>query len=199
MRDRVSALILAGGKATRLGGAAKHELVVDGRTIFERQTALLGPRVQEILVATAAHEDIAGYRCVPDVLPDVGPLAGIAAGLRAMTTPWLLVVAGDMPYLSAGVVDLMLEAAGELDDAVAFRLHGLPEPLVCMLSARAAPAVERRLQTRRYKVAGLFTEERLHVTWIDEPAVRAVDPTLQAFCNVNEPEDLRDITGSKPA
>lgn len=197
MRDQVTALILAGGKATRLGGAAKHELVVDGRTIFERQTALLAPRVQEILVATA--QDIPGYHCVQDVLPDVGPLAGIAAGLRAMRTPWLLVVAGDMPHVSGAVLDLMLDAASDLDEAVAFRLHGLPEPLVCMLSRRAAPAVERRLQVRRNKVAGLFTEERLHVKWIDEPAVRAVDPTLRAFFNVNEPEDLRGITGSKPA
>jgi len=197
VRDQVTALILAGGKATRLGGAAKHELVVDGRTIFERQTALLAPRVQEILVATA--QDIPGYHCVQDVLPDVGPLAGIAAGLRAMRTPWLLVVAGDMPHVSGAVLDLMLDAASDLDEAVAFRLHGLPEPLVCMLSRRAAPAVERRLQVRRNKVAGLFTEERLHVKWIDEPAVRAVDPTLRAFFNVNEPEDLRGITGSKPA
>lgn len=197
MRDHVTALILAGGKATRLGGAAKHELVVDGRTIFERQTQLLAPRVQEILVATA--HAIPGFRCVQDVLPDVGPLAGIAAGLRAMRTPWLLVIAGDMPHVSGAVLDLMLDSASDLDEAVAFRLHGLPEPLVCMLSRRAAPAVERRLQVRRNKVAGLFTEERLHVKWIDEPAVRAVDPTLRAFFNVNEPEDLRGITGSKPA
>ena len=197
MRDHVTALILAGGKATRLAGAAKHELVVDGRTIFERQTALLAPRVQEILVATA--HDMPGFRCVQDVLPDVGPLAGIAAGLRAMRTPWLLVVAGDMPNISGAVLDLMLDAANDLDEAVAFRLHGLPEPLVCMLSRRAAPAVERRLQARRNKVAGLFTDERLHVRWIDEPAVRAVDPTLRAFFNINEPEDLRVITGSKPA
>ena len=197
MRDLVTALILAGGKATRLGGTAKHEIVVEGRSIFERQTALLAPRVQEILVSTA--QAMPGYRCVHDVLPDVGPLAGIAAGLRAMKTPWLLVVAGDMPHLSAPVLDLMLDAANDLDEAVAFRLHGLPEPLVCMLSRRAAPAVERRLQARRNKVAGLFTEERLHVRWIDEAAVRAVDPTLQAFFNVNAPEDLRGITGSKPA
>ncbi len=197
MRDQVTALILAGGKATRLGGAAKHEIVVEGRTIFERQVHVLAPRVQEILVATA--HDIPGHRCVRDVLPDVGPLAGIAAGLRAMQTPWLLVVAGDMPYISGDVLDLALAAASVLDEAVAFRLHGLPEPLTCMLSRRAAPAVERRLQARRNKVAGLFTEERLHVRWVDEAAVRAVDPGLRAFVNVNEPEDLRGITGSKPA
>jgi len=200
VRAHVSALILAGGKATRLGGVAKHELVPDdgdGRTIFERQVAVLASRVEEILVATAA--DIPGYRCVRDVLPDVGPLAGIAAGMQAMLTPWLLIVAGDMPYLSGAVVDLIIGAATELDQAVGIRLGGLPQPLLCMLGRRAYPAVERRLQTRRNKVSGLLTDERLHVRWLDEPEVRAVDPTLQAFVNVNEPEDLRDITRGKPA
>jgi molybdopterin-guanine dinucleotide biosynthesis protein A len=193
-------LILAGGKATRLGGVAKHELVPsdgDGRTIFERQIVVLEPRVQEILVATA--DDIPGYRCVRDVLPDVGPLAGIAAGLHAMVTPWLLVVAGDMPYLSGAIVDLIIGAATPVDQAVCVKLGGLPEPLLCLLSRRAVSAVEHRLQARRNKVAGLFTEERLHVRWLAETVVRAVDPTLQAFVNVNEPEDLRGITRGKPA
>lgn len=185
----VTALILAGGKARRLGGIAKHEIEVEGRTIFERQVAVLAPRVEEILVATS--HDIAGYRCVRDVLPDVGPLAGIAAGMAAMMTPWLLVVAGDMPYLAPSVVDLLLSRASESEDAVAFRIGGLPEPLVCMLHARAQPAVDRRIENGRYKVAGLFTEERLHVTWIEERELRAVDPDLRSLSNINHPSDLR--------
>jgi molybdenum cofactor guanylyltransferase len=191
VRDFVSALILAGGKATRLGGVAKHELVVDGRTIFERQTAVLAPRVQEILVANPT--DIPGYRCVRDVLPDVGPLAGIAAGLQASFTPWLLVVAGDMPHLTGAVVDQLIEAVSGEDDAVGVRIGGLPEPLVSVLHRRVLPAVTRRLENRRYKVSGLLTEERLHVRWLD------LDSHRQAFFNVNEPEDLGGITGSKPA
>jgi molybdopterin-guanine dinucleotide biosynthesis protein A len=191
VRDSVSALILAGGKARRMGGVAKHQLVVGGRTIFERLTSVLAPRVQEILVATAA--DIPGYRCVHDVLPDVGPLAGIAAGLEAALTPWLLVVAGDMPHLTGAVVDELLAAATDVDDAVGVRIDGLPEPLVAMLHRRALPAVTRRLANRRYKAAGLLTEERLHVRWLD------LDAHRQAFFNVNEPEDLGGITGSKPA
>jgi molybdopterin-guanine dinucleotide biosynthesis protein A len=191
VRDFVSALILAGGKATRLGGVAKHELVVDGRTIFERLSSVLAPRVQEILVATAS--DMPGYRCVRDVLPEVGPLAGIAAGLEAALTPWLLVVAGDMPHLSGAVVDALLAAVSDNDDAIGIRIGGLPEPLVCLLHRRALPAVTRRLANRRFKVSGLLTEERLHVRWLDLDAYR------EAFFNVNEPEDLGAVTGSKPA
>ena len=76
----VSALILAGGKATRFGGAAKHQLVVDGETIFARQVRVLAPRVAEILVSGPTIE---GYRTVRDVVEGAGPLAGIAAGLAA--------------------------------------------------------------------------------------------------------------------
>jgi molybdopterin-guanine dinucleotide biosynthesis protein A len=191
VRDSVSALILAGGKATRMGGVAKHELRVGDRTIFERLTGLLAPRVQEILVATSA--DIPGYRCVRDVLPEVGPLAGIAAGLAAVLTPWLVVVAGDMPHLTGAVLDELIGAATDLDDAVGVRIGGLPEPLVSVLHRRTLPAVTRRLANRRFKAAGLLTEERLHVRWLD------LDAHRQAFFNVNEPEDLGGITGSKPA
>lgn len=80
MRD-VAALILAGGKATRLGGIAKHELVVDGETIVQRQVRVLAPRVCEIIVSGAS---VAGYRSVHDAREGIGPLAGIAAGLAAL-------------------------------------------------------------------------------------------------------------------
>jgi len=189
--DQVTALILAGGKATRLGGLAKHEIVVGGRTIFERQVAVLAPRVQEIVVATA--HDLAGYRCVRDVQPDVGPLAGIAAGLAAMRTPWLLVVAGDMPHLTGEVIDELVGAARDGDDAVGVRIGGLPEPLVAVLHERVRPAVARRIENRRNKVSGLLTDERLAVRWLD------LDAHLQAFSNINAPEDLGGITASKPA
>jgi molybdopterin-guanine dinucleotide biosynthesis protein A len=188
-RSSSSALILAGGKATRLGGIAKHEIVVSGATIFERQTRVLAPRVAEILVATA--RDLAGYRCVRDVIEGGGPLAGIAAGLAAMTTPWLLVVAGDMPHLTGEVVDEILAAA--VGDAVGVTVGGLPEPLVCLLHARTRGAVTRRLEAGRYKASGLLTDEALDVRWL------ALDDHASAFCNVNEPKDLGDVDGSKPA
>jgi molybdopterin-guanine dinucleotide biosynthesis protein A len=187
----VSALILAGGKATRLGGVAKHELVIEGRTIFERQIEVLAPRVAEILVATP--HDMAGYRCVRDRVPDIGPLAGIAAGLAAMHTPWLLVVAGDMPHLTGEVIDEILGAATEADDAVGVRVGGLPEPLVCLLHESARPAVDRRIEQKRFKASGLLTDEQLSVTWLE------LDRHARAFDNVNEPEDLGRITQSKPA
>ena len=184
MSDAVSALILAGGKATRFGGIAKHALVIDGATIFERQVAALAGRVAEILVS--APDDFAGYRTVRDARAGVGPLAGIAAGLAACRTPWLLVIAGDMPYVNGALLDRMIERTSEDTDAVGIRIDRLPEPLLCILHTRAVTTVERRIAAGHFKASGLLTDEKLRVSWLDE-----VDRELVR--NVNAPEDLAPV------
>jgi molybdopterin-guanine dinucleotide biosynthesis protein A len=179
----VSALILAGGKATRLGGVVKHELVVGGESILARQRRVLAPRVQELLAASPG--EIAGLRTVRDPIDGAGPLAGIAAGLAASRTAWLLVVAGDMPYLTGELVDALLAARRSDIDAVCARCGGLPEPLLCVLRRQVHVVVARRLAAGRYKAAGLFTEEDLAVAWVEVNDVRVVR-------NINTPDDLRE-------
>lgn len=190
----VSALILAGGKATRFGGIAKHELVIRvpadksgkmiaGRTIFEHQTALLAPRVAEILVSSP--EDIAGFRTVRDAIAGAGPLAGIAAGLAACAQPWLLVLAGDMPFITPAIIDALIAARAPELDAIGLQVRGLPEPLCCLLHVRVRPTVERRLAERRFKASGLLTDEGLAVRWLTD-----ADP--DALRNLNSPSDMPD-------
>jgi len=167
-----------------MGGVDKRALVVDGVTIFERQCAVLADRVAEIIVSSP--HAVPGFRAVADAVPGQGPLAGIAAGLAAATTPWLLVVAGDMPYLTGELLDRLLVARATTTDpdAVGIRVRGSPEPLVCMLRvAVAAPSVARRLQAGRLQASALLADGELHVAWID-------DPDLAALHNVNTPEDL---------
>ena len=185
----ISALILAGGKATRLGGIAKHEIVVDGETIFARQARVLAPRVSEVMVSGTTVD---GYRTVVDAVANVGPLAGIAAGLAACRTDWLMVIAGDMPFIDGALIDMMIAKMGSDPisiDAVGVRSRGLPEPLLCVLHRRVLPVLERRIAAGRYKASGLLTDEGLRVVWVD------ADP--KAVRNLNSPEDLASITGSK--
>ena len=189
MQRDVSALILAGGRATRFGGVAKHQLVVDGQTIFARQVRVLDSRVAEILVSSPL--EIEGYRTVNDAIEGIGPLAGIAAGLAACRTPWLLVVAGDMPHITGALVDQLIERARasydprshDSVDAVGIRINGLPEPLLCVLHTRTLPIVERRIAGADYKASRLLTDEKLRVDWIE-------DADRSAVRNVNSPEDL---------
>jgi len=185
----VTALILAGGKARRLGGVDKRAIVVAGRTIFERQVEVLQPLVAEILVSSP--RPVPGFRTVTDALPDLGPLAGIAAGLAAAATPWLFVVAGDMPHIHRALVAQILARADAEADAVGVRVGGLPEPLCTALRVDVwRPIVAARIAARRLKASSLLTDEDVRVRWIEEAELREIDPMLRALHNVNAPEDL---------
>jgi molybdopterin-guanine dinucleotide biosynthesis protein A len=176
----LSAVILAGGRASRLGGIAKHEIVVGGETIFARQVRVLAPRVAEIVVS---GPEIAGYRSVQDAVAGAGPLAGIAAALAAVATPWLLVIAGDMPHVTGELIDELLARAE--GDAACVRERGLPEPLISVIHRRVLPVIEARLAAGRFKASALFTEAGLAVAWLDDPDPRALK-------SINAPEDLRE-------
>jgi molybdopterin-guanine dinucleotide biosynthesis protein A len=190
-RDDVTACILAGGRARRLGGVLKPLLVVDGETILTRQRRVLAPRAAEIVIAVAGPGPLAeqGVRAVVDVVPDAGPLAGLAAGLAATARPWLLAVAGDMPHLSPAVLDALLAAARPEVDAVVPRVNGYPEPLCALYGRGAEPVVARYLTDGRRRTQGILDE--LRVAWLDEASLRVLDPELRTFTNVNEPGDVR--------
>ena len=188
--EHLTACILAGGRGRRLGGVVKPLLMVDGLTIFARQRALLTPQVAELLVAIAPG----GTRLDPDLrhvedpVIDAGPLAGIVAALTASTTPWLLAIAGDMPWVAPAVLERLRAGASEQVDAVAPRIGGWPEPLCALWHRRALPALTARLLDGRYKVAAALSA--LAVAWIDDAELRALDPGLASFANINQPRDL---------
>jgi len=188
-RDDVTALILAGGKATRLGGVDKRQLVIDGRTIFERQLEALAPCVADIIVSS--RRAVPGHRTVLDDVADLGPLGGIAAGLAAAATPWLFVLAGDMPNVSRALVELVLSHATDGVDAVGIRIAGRAEPLCSALRVAAwRPIVAARLAARHLRASSLLTEEAMRIRWIEDAELREVDPGLRSLHNVNAPEDL---------
>jgi molybdopterin-guanine dinucleotide biosynthesis protein A len=191
-RDDVTAVILAGGAARRLGGATKPLLVVDGARILDRQLAVVRPRVREVIVsaqADASWARDAGLRCVVDPVPDGGPLAGIAAGLAAAATPWILAVAGDMPWIAGGVVDAILDGAVRVD-AVVPRIGGFPEPLLAAYHTRARPTIDVAITAGEKSPSRVVRGGGLLVRWIEELSLRELDPDLRSFTSVNSPEDL---------
>ena len=181
--DDVTAIILAGGRATRMGGIAKHAIVVEGRTILARQLDALAA-IERVIVSSP--KPIPDMHTVEDSLGE-GPLAGIFAALGEVTTRWALVVACDLPYLTPQIVDLLLRSRDR--EAVGIRIGDLPEPLLCALRvAPARTALERRLRERRYKASQLFDD--LDTVWLDEAQVRNIDPMLRSLHNVNRFADL---------
>src|SRR5205809_6421025 len=82
---RITGVIQAGGKSTRMGGEPKALMRLGGRRIIERVLDAIEPAVDEVLLVTNTPELYALLRLpiVPDAYPEAGSLGGIVAALKA--------------------------------------------------------------------------------------------------------------------
>src|SRR6185295_19575740 len=93
--DRVAGIVLAGGKNSRMGGEDKAFLRVEQRPIVERTLELFRRVFREVVVVSNKPGKYADYGVdvVADEFPEVGPLAGIHAGLGRIAATYAFVVA----------------------------------------------------------------------------------------------------------
>jgi molybdopterin-guanine dinucleotide biosynthesis protein A len=139
----VGAVVLSGGGAARLGGVDKASIEVGGRTLLEHalgaladigEVVVVGPEVPTSRPVTFTREDPSGG----------GPAAGLLSGLRAFarTPDHVVVLAVDMPLVTAGTVGRLLEAA-EADGAVLVDATGREQYLCAAYSTEALDASAR--------------------------------------------------------
>lgn len=186
IRARFTAVVLAGGRARRMGGVDKTRLAVGDRSMFRCVVDAVEPLVAEIVVACgdpARAADFGPWRTAADLRPDLGPLAGIRAGLGASRTPWIFAVAADMPLLDTAFVRRILAAAGDPWRAVVPRRGDKREPLHAAYHTALIPLVDRHLAAGHLQPASLYGE--VPTLWIE-----ASDDEARSFANVNRPEDL---------
>jgi molybdopterin-guanine dinucleotide biosynthesis protein A len=188
-RMRVTGVIQAGGKSTRMGGAPKALLELGGRPIIERVASVLREVVDDVLVVTNTPEL---YRflhlpMVPDIFPDHGSLGGIHSGLASASGDAAFTVGCDMPFLRADVARLVVGRAAEADVVIP-RTGDQLETLHAVYGKACLPHMEERLRAGRLKIVGFF--DRVRVLEIPETAVAChADPAI-VFMNVNTPEEL---------
>jgi molybdopterin-guanine dinucleotide biosynthesis protein A len=193
----VTLAILAGGRARRLGGIPKGLLVRDGQPLLAHLLAL-APRFADTLLVTSAPGPYQafGVRSVADVVPGRGAPGGVHAALAHARTPWVLVVAADMPFVTRTVVDLLLAECGEAVDAVGFEVAGRLEPLLACYRSALAPAWEVALEANP-SFPTLWQTMRARV--LLQEALAEVDPGCRAVLSVNTPEEARSLAIELPA
>jgi molybdopterin-guanine dinucleotide biosynthesis protein A len=185
---KITGVIQAGGKSTRMGGRPKALMELGGRRIVERVLAALTPAVDDVLIVTNTPELYAflGLPMVADVYPDRGSLGGIYSGLRAAGAT-AFTVACDMPFLHPDVVRLVVTRAGE-GDVVVPRVGAQLETMHAAYGKACLPHIEQRLQAGQLRIVEFF--DRVRVVEIAEAEVaRFRDPAV-AFMNVNTPGEL---------
>ncbi|MBI2491579.1 MAG: molybdenum cofactor guanylyltransferase [Candidatus Rokubacteria bacterium] len=186
---RVTGVIQAGGRSTRMGGRPKALMELGGRRIVERVLDAVAPAVDDLLLVTNTPDLYAslGLPMVADVYPDAGSLGGIYSGLKAAPGETAFTVACDMPFLHPAVVRLVVARAGQADVVIP-RVGGQLETLHACYAKSCLPHIEERILAGRLKIVGFF--ERVRVIEIAEAEVaRHRDPAI-AFMNVNTPEEL---------
>ena len=187
---RVTGVIQAGGRSTRMGGEPKALLELGGKRIIERVVDAVGAVLDDLLVVTNTPERYAflGLPMVADVFPDGGSLGGIYTGLRAAGGDAAFTDACDMPFLHAAIVRMVVERAGE-GDVVIPRTEGRLETMHAVYGKRCLSAMEARLRAGQLKIVGFFPD--VNVVELDAaPMARHRAPNV-AFMNVNTPEELR--------
>ena len=136
------AVILAGGRGSRLGGVSKAELVVGGVRLLDRVLEAARGASTTVVVGRVAVPE--GVRTTLEDPPGTGPAAGLAAGLDAVERPqpWTLVLACDLPG-AASAVEALLTAAGRQSGADAYCVRtgdGGPEWLLALYRTAALRA-----------------------------------------------------------
>ena len=150
--ENIAAVILAGGRGTRMEGADKGLVEYRQRPLIEWVLQAIRPQVSEVLISANRNIDAYaqyGCRVIQDAIPDFpGPLAGVLAAMEAVTTPWLLVTPCDSPHLPANLAKYLLAAAQAANAPIAVAVDPQREHYTTMLvQTRLADSLRDYLQS----------------------------------------------------
>jgi len=192
--EHITGLILAGGRAQRMGGIDKGLISFHNKPLIDSTINRLKQQVGPILIN--ANRNITkyagyGYPVIMDETPDFsGPLAGFSAGLKACKTQYILSAPCDSPLLP---LDLASRMANEIEQgdyqlvyASSKEANGKvwAQPVFCLMRANLQDSLDLFLQKGDLKIDRWFKELRSSTVVFDD---------AQAFANVNTPEELKAL------
>lgn len=185
-----AAAILVGGRGERLGRGPKPLLRVGNQTILDRQLrAVREAAIQQVLlVGRWSSPPVAGLRHVPDVLDSSGALVGLYSALLAATAPIVIVLAGDLPFVTASLLRRLADVTSG-EDAVVPRTRGRWHPLCAGYRRQTALRIKARIDRGELRVSAFLADLRVRELAAHE--LSPMDPDGMGLMNVNTPDDLR--------
>ena len=189
----ITGLILAGGAARRMGGGDKGLTELAGKPLIEYALARLAPQVDALIIN--ANRNVAryadyGHPVVTDQRQGFqGPLAGMASGLKAAETEFMVCAPCDSPLLPEDLVGRLFRQLREQDAELSVAHNGERlQPVFTLMRAALADSLLAFLDGGGRKIDQWFQRHQLAVAdFSDQPA---------AFSNVNSPEELDAMAGS---
>ena len=186
-RAEITAVVLAGGRARRMGGEDKGLVEVAGQPMVAHTIDALRPQTAEVIVNAnrnaGAYRAITGCRVIADTVGDfAGPLAGMASALEASATRLLLTAPCDSPLVT-DELGPRLHAAMARDGAEIAVAHdgGRMQPVFALLTRGLLPDLLAFLAAGERKIDAWYATR--HAVTADFSDI------LDTFLNVNTPQD----------
>jgi molybdopterin-guanine dinucleotide biosynthesis protein A len=195
--EKARAIILAGGKNTRIARNKAFIELPTGETILQHTINILQEIFPEIIIVTNQSQDPEfgkdaylkfNAQVVEDLIKESGPLGGIFTGLCYSVSKHNFVVACDMPFIQPALIRLLLEECGNYDVVIP-EIDGEVEPLFAVYSKNCIPVMFEHLQKQNLKIREVLS--KLKVRKIREKEINQVDPQHLSFFNINTEEDLK--------
>ena len=193
MTPKVTGLILAGGRGSRMGSLDKGLQPFKGKPMVAHVLARFQSQVDEVLInANRNNEEYAafGYRVIADAIDGfAGPLAGLHAGMTHASHPLVATTPCDSPFLPLDLVARMLAAMQkENADLAVAKTFDQPHPVFCLVKTSLASHLHSFLESGQRKIDKWYaTLDVVEVAFDDEEA---------AFSNINTVAELKSFEQS---
>ena len=190
MKKFGTAIILAGGKSSRMG-FDKQLLKINERRLMDSLIQKLRKEFEEIIIVTNRPELYIGLSHIitRDILEDKGALGGIHAGLNYSSSKYAFVTACDMPNINMDYVRYM---KGTLNSHNSFgcvsKFGDWIEPFSSFYSVLLIEKIEKYLENGRRSINDLIKD--INITYIEENVARKFSSNWDMFLNLNTKEDL---------
>lgn len=189
----ITGLILAGGAARRMGGGDKGLTELAGKPLIEYALTRLAPQVDALIIN--ANRNVAryadyGHPVVTDERQGFqGPLAGMASGMKAAETEFMVCAPCDSPLLPEDLVERLFQRLRAQDAELSVAHNGERlQPVFTLMRTALAGSLLAFLDGGGRKIDQWFQRHQLALAdFSDQPA---------AFSNVNSPEELDAMAGS---
>ncbi|MGH6635671.1 MAG: molybdenum cofactor guanylyltransferase MobA [Gammaproteobacteria bacterium] len=183
----ISAVVLAGGRATRMEGEDKGLIQLAGRPLVAYVIDALYPQVGAIFINANRNQDRYaqfGYPVIADEIPGYcGPLAGIASGMQAAETEYIITSPCDSPFLPSDLVQRLANKMPQTGAEICVAHDGSRiQPVFSLISCALLPALRTYLNTGGRKVDTWYaTRSMVEVDFSDAP---------DTFLNLNTMHEL---------
>ncbi len=186
---QIEAFILAGGASSRMG-SDKSQLLLDEQTFVERIATTLRMVTDSVSLVGASNNST--LPTVADVYPKWGALGGLHAALTACRREWAIVVACDLPLVTAELFERLASLRDEHDAVVPVQPDGRPQPLAALYRVDPCRRVATELiEAGRRRPLDLL--ESVHTRWVEFIEIANLTQAERFFVNINTPEDYYGI------